>query len=82
MKVKELDLRHAPAGCASHPIIVLSNMMPSIASEGVDEIRIVFREEDIPEDALKLFLSKYNYFVENVEKTSEGILRAVARKRG
>jgi hypothetical protein len=57
-------------------------MMPSIASEGVDEIRIVFREEDIPEDALKLFLSKYNYFVENVEKTSEGILRAVARKRG
>jgi hypothetical protein len=81
VKVKELDLRHASAGCASHPIIMLSSMMSSIASEGVDEIRIVFREEDIPKDALKLFLSKYNYFVENFEKISEGTLRVVARKR-
>jgi hypothetical protein len=57
-------------------------MIPSIASEGVDEIRIVFREEDIPEGALKLFLSKYSYFVEEVEKVGEGVLLAVARKRG
>jgi hypothetical protein len=82
VKVKELDLRSVRISCSSHPIIVLSNVIPSIASEGVDEIRIVFREEDIPEGALKLFLSKYSYFVEEVEKVGEGVLLAVARKRG
>jgi len=82
MKVKELDLRYISAGCTSHPIIKISNLLPSVASEGFDEIKIIFREEDIPENALKLFLSKYNYFVEKVEKISEGIILMIARKRG
>jgi hypothetical protein len=82
MKVKELDLRYIPASCTSHPIIKLSSLLPSIASEGFDEIRIIFREEDIPENAMKFFLSKYNYFVEEVKRISEGIILMIARKRG
>jgi len=82
MKVKELDLRHVPASCTSHPIIRLSSLLPSIASEGFDEIRIIFREEDIPENVMKFFLSKYNYFVEEVKRISEGVILMIARKRG
>jgi len=80
VKSKEIDLRYTPITCTSHPIIRLSNVVSSLAFEGVDEIRIILREDDIPREALKLFLSKYNYTIDKVEELDGDVLLVIAKR--
>ncbi len=81
VKVEEVDLRFTPEGCTSHPIIKLSQIVPSLALRGVGIVRVHFREDDIPLAAMKLFLSKYGYSVEEVVRLDDNTLTAIARRR-
>ncbi len=80
MRSKEIDLRYTSASCTSHPIVRLSNIIPSLASEGVDEVKIILREDDIPREAMRFFLLKYNYYIERFEELEKGILQVIARR--
>jgi hypothetical protein len=80
VRSEEVDLRYTSVGCTSHPIVRLSNIIPSLASEGVDEVKIIFKEDDIPREALKYFLLKYNYSIESFEELDRGFLRVIARR--
>lgn len=81
MKRKEIDLRYVSVNCTSHPVIKLGHALAGLASEDVDEIRILFRSDDIPEGAMKLFLSKYGYVVEDLRKIDDGSSLLIAKKR-
>jgi len=41
----------------------------------------LFRSDDIPEGAMKLFLSKYGYVVEDLRKIDDGSSLLIAKKR-
>ncbi len=81
MKSKEIDLRYVSVSCTSHPVIKLGNALAGLASEDIDEIRILFRSDDIPEEAMKLFLSKYGYVVEDIKNIDDRSSLLIARKR-
>jgi hypothetical protein len=78
---REVDLRNIPVSCTSHPVIKLRSIIDSLIKEGVNEVKIFFRVEDIPEGIMKLILSKNGYIVEESKKLDDGSLMFIAKRR-
>jgi len=81
VEVEEVDLRFTPEGCTSHPVIKLSQIVPSLALRGVKVAVVHFKEDDIPLSAMKMFLSKYGYSVEEVVRLDDNSLTVIAKRR-
>jgi len=56
-------------------------MVRSLIGEDVEVIRILFRVEDMPENIVRLLLSRYGYVVEESRKLDNGSLMLVARRQ-
>ena len=78
---EEIDLRFTPEGCTAHPVVKLGELVPSLARKGVEAVRVYFKENEVPLEAMKLFLSKYGYAVEEVTRLSDGSLMVFAKRR-
>jgi len=77
---EEVDLRYTPISCTSHPVVRLRNVIGSLVERGVREVRVFFKAEDIPEDIMKLFLSKHGYLVKESRRLDDGSLMFIARR--
>jgi hypothetical protein len=78
---REVDLRNTSVSCTSHPVIKLRSIIDSLIKEGVNEVKIFFRVEDIPEGIMKLILTKNGYIVEESKKLDDGSLMFIAKRR-
>lgn len=76
-----MDLRNTSVSCTSHPVIKLRSIIDSLIKEGVNEVKIFFRVEDIPEGIMKLILTKNGYIVEESKKLDDGSLMFIAKRR-
>jgi len=81
MLVEEVDLRSVPAGCTSHPAIRLKEILRTVAERRIEEIRLFFKEDDIPKGIMELFLKNHGYIVKEVRVLNDGSLLVIARRR-
>lgn len=79
--MKEIDLRYVQTSCISHPVIVLANTLTKLAEEGVKEFKIYFSTDDIPENAMRFFLSKHSYCIEELSPLDDSKSRVVIARR-
>lgn len=82
MSEVEIDLRIVPTSCTSHPVVVLVNLISNLAKENVNKIKIYFNTDDIPINALKSFLSKYNFYIRELQSLDSKTYIALASKYG
>lgn len=77
---REVDLRSVSVSCTSHPVIKLRSTVDSLVEEGVEEVKIYFRAEDIPEEIMRLILSRKGYTVKESRRLDDGSLVFIARR--
>jgi hypothetical protein len=77
---REVDLRSVTISCTSHPVIKLRGVIDSLVEEGVKEVKIYFRVEDIPEDIMKLLLSRKGFTVKESRRLDDGSLVYIAER--
>ena len=77
---REVDLRSVPVSCTSHPVIKLRGIIDSLVEEGVEEVKIYFRAEDIPEEIMRLILSRKGYTVKESRRLDDGSLVFIAKR--
>ncbi|AFK51459.1 hypothetical protein TCELL_1036 [Thermogladius calderae 1633] len=80
MKERVIDVRNVPTTCTSNSTLVLVNELRMSESEGVDVLRVYFNADEIPEGLIALFLSKFNYAVEEVKALDKKSRLVVARR--
>ena len=78
--MREIDLRYVQTSCTSHPVIVLANTLTKLSKEGVSEFKIYFNADDFPENALRFFLSRYSYCIEEQSPLDSKSRVAIVRK--
>ncbi len=72
-----IDLRERKPGCTGHPVIRLNNELRKAKKH--DLIRIIVREDDIPEKAITLTLKRFGYRAKEI-KTKNGEIDIIAEK--
>jgi hypothetical protein len=77
---REVDLRSVQASCTSHPVIKLQSILDSLVEEGVKEVKIYFRAEDIPEGVMMFLLSRKGYTVKESRRLDDGSLVFIAER--
>ncbi|MEL9940501.1 MAG: hypothetical protein QW632_02080 [Ignisphaera sp.] len=80
--MREIDLRYVPASCTSHPVIVLANTLKDLEREGVEKFKLIFNVDDIPVNAIKFFLSKHGYCVEEERPLDNKSMSVLASRCG
>jgi hypothetical protein len=81
MHVEEIDLRNVPASCTSHPVVRLRGLMQSVVERGVEKIKLLFKEEDIPTGIMEFILGNYGYVVEEKQRLEDGLVVFTARRK-
>jgi len=77
---EEVDLRSIPVSCTSHPIIKLKDTLRILVEKGVKEVRVFFRSEDIPENLVRVILSRHSYSVEELRRLNNGSILLIAKR--
>jgi hypothetical protein len=77
---REVDLRSVQVSCTSHPVIKLRSILDSLVEEGVKEVKIYFRAEDIPEGVMMFLLSSKGYTVKESRRLDDGSLVFIAER--
>ncbi len=81
MHVEEIDLRNVPTSCTSHPVDRLRGLMQSVVERGVEKIKLLFKEEDIPMSIMESILRNYGYVVEEKQRLEDGSVIFTARRK-
>ncbi|MEM0153769.1 MAG: hypothetical protein QXP12_06580 [Ignisphaera sp.] len=57
-----------------------ANKLSEISRRNVDEIRIYINLDDIPINAIKFFLSRYNYYIKELKNIDGKSVFIIARR--
>ncbi len=71
-----IDLRRRGEKCTEHPAIKFRSMLAEAIDRGAKEIEMLFNEEDLPLEIVKIFAKRMGLRVVNAER-SENFTRVI-----